>query len=250
MDRLDTAARAPAIAWYDDEEALAEAAARHVAALIARRPNAAIAFPTGATPLATYRRLAAMRADGAFDLSQARVFNLDEFAGKGPQDAQSYANFLGRHLTGPLALPADHVRFFNGAAPDPEAECAAVERAIEAAGGLDLAVLGLGRNGHVAFNEPGSAWDSPSRVVELAEETRAAQGPLYDDPTDVPKFGLTLGLAPLRRARSLLLLVSGRGKSAALDALARGEADPRWPVTSLLGHDNLAVLATRAAANA
>lgn len=248
MVSIETAARAPAIDWYDDDEALAAAAARHIADVVAHKPDAAIVFPTGATPLATYRRLAAMKAEGAFDLSQARVFNLDEFAGKGPQDAQSYANFLARHLTGPLAVPSDHVRFFDGAAPDPEAECAVVEGAIEAAGGLDLAVLGLGRNGHVAFNEPGSAWDSPSRVVELAEETRAAQGPLYDDPADVPKFGLTLGLAPLRRARSLLLLVSGTGKSAALDALVRGAPDPRWPVTALLGHAHLTVLATRAAA--
>jgi glucosamine-6-phosphate deaminase len=231
--------------WVEDAEALAEAAAARVAALLAIQPTAVIALPTGATPLGLYERLIARRQAGSLRPDEARFFDLDEFLGLPASDRRSYAGFLARHLFGPLGLRADRIRLLDGAAADPDAECRAYDAAIEAAGGLDLAVLGLGANGHVAFNEPGDDWALGTHVVTLADSTRRAQGLLFASESEVPRRGLTLGIASLRAARALLLLVQGEGKAAALGALRAGVADRRWPVTALLDHPDLTVLADR-----
>jgi glucosamine-6-phosphate deaminase len=125
---------------------------------------------------------------------------------------------------------------------DRGAECRDFDQAIIDAGGLDLAILGLGTNGHVAFNEPGSDWLAPTQEVALATATKQAQQGLYTDASAVPPHGLTMGIATIRSARSILLLVSGSNKAMAVKALLRGEPDPDWPVTSILDHPNLMVL--------
>jgi glucosamine-6-phosphate deaminase len=232
--------------WAKDDADLAILAADHLTMLLRQIPDAAVALPTGGTPLGLYRTLAARKAAGRFDASRARFFNLDDFVGKSAADPQSYAAFLQQHVFGPLDVAAGRVRLLRGDAPDLAAECLAFDAAIATAGGLDLAILGLGGNGHVAFNEPGSAWDSPTRVVELAASTRAAQQGLYPDLATVPAQGLTMGLGTIRAARRVLLLVAGAAKREALAALLRGRADPRWPVTALCDHPALTVIADRA----
>jgi glucosamine-6-phosphate deaminase len=222
---------------------MAERAAQHVGQLLERRPDAAIALASGNTPLGLYRRLAALRQAGRLSCIQARFFNLDEFAGKSLDDPQSYGAFLWRHVFGPLAVDAGQIRLLHGNAPDLAAECRSFERAIGDAGGLDLAILGLGANGHLAFNEPGSDWDSVTREVVLAETTRRAQQGLFAQPGDVPRHGLTMGLRTIRAARALLLLVSGSGKSGALEAMLSAKPDANWPVTAILDHPRLTVLA-------
>ncbi len=129
-----------------------------------------------------------------------------------------------------------------GDASDLAAECRDYDDAIARAGGIDLAILGLGANGHIAFNEPGSAWDATTHVVELSVETRAANS-LFAGESAVPRYGVTMGIATLRQARAVLLLVAGASKRHALEALRRGDPDRSWPVTSLLEHPNLTVLA-------
>ncbi len=230
--------------WMDGADA-AEAAAGRVAALMAERPRAAIALPTGATPRALYDRLARRRRRGALASDEVRFFNLDEFAGLPASDPRSYAAYLWKHLLGPIAAPQAHVRLLRGDAPDLLAECRAYDTALAAAGGIDLAILGLGTNGHVAFNEPGDSWELATHVVTLAEATRRAQHLLFAAEREVPRQGLTMGIATLRAARALLLLVMGEGKAAALRALLAGRPDPAWPVTALLGHPDLTVLADR-----
>jgi glucosamine-6-phosphate deaminase len=128
----------------------------------------------------------------------------------------------------------------RGDAPDLAAECRACDAVLAQAGGLDLAILGLGANGHIAFNEPGSPWDAPTWVAELTPETRAATG--AERAAMLPDRGITLGIAALKAARRVLLLVAGPAKRRALAALRAGVATPRWPVTSLLGHPGLTVL--------
>lgn len=221
---------------------MAEAAADYVEALLKNKPNAAIALPTGETPLGLYRSLATRQSEGTLDCRSTQFFNLDEFEGKGLSDHGSYAGFLMRHAFGPLGIPADHLRLLQGDAPDAEAECRAYDADIAAAGGLDLAIMGLGRNGHVAFNEPGDDWSLGTHRVALTKTTREAQTGLYQSPSDVPEYGLTMGVATVLAARKLLLLVSGQGKEDALRALVSGHTDPARSVTALVNHPDLTVL--------
>ncbi|WP_448955474.1 glucosamine-6-phosphate deaminase [Labrys neptuniae] len=228
--------------WTNRADELAGKGAAIVADLLRQKPDAAIAVPTGATPLGLYRHLVERHRAGTLTCDRARFFNLDEFAGKGPDDSGSYGSVLWRHLFSPLGLRSEQVRLLQGDSADPDAECADFERAVTAAGGLDLCILGLGVNGHVAFNEPGSDWNAPTRPVELAAETKRAQSMLYASAEDVPHRGLTMGVATIRAARSVLLLVSGNGKRKAFAALEHGKPDRAWPVTALLDHPNLTVL--------
>lgn len=219
-----------------------EAAADVLSTVLVARPSAVIALPTGRTPLGLYACLHTRQPRGLVDFRSARYFNLDEFEGKGPEDEGSYAAFLARHVFGPLGVPTSHVRLLKGDAADLDAECRAYEAAIAAAGGLDMAILGLGRNGHIAFNEPGDDWDLGTHRVALTSMTRAAQGGIYACAADVPPHGLTMGVSTPLSARKLLLLVSGAGKGTALEALLSGRPDPAWPVTALAGHPDLTVL--------
>lgn len=219
-----------------------EAAASYVGTLLESKPNAVIALPTGETPLGLYRNLASRQCEGKLNCHSARFFNLDEFEGKGLADEGSYASFLMRHAFEPLQIAPDKLRLLQGDALDAEAECLAYEAAIEAVGGLDLAVLGLGRNGHVAFNEPGDDWSLGTHRVALTKTTREAQSGLYKTPADVPDYGLTMGVSTVLAARKLLLLVSGQGKEDALNALISGRPDPDRSVTALVDHQDLTVL--------
>ncbi len=226
----------------DTAQALAVAAADVVAAQLRDRPDSVLAVPTGNTPLGLFAELAARHRSGRLSLSRAMIFNLDEYLGLGPRDPRSYAAFLERHLIRPLALEPGQMRLLRGDAVDPAAECRDYDAAIRAAGGIDLCVLGLGANGHIAFNEPGSAWDAHTHVVRLAASTRGRHAAEAGDGWEVPTHGLTLGIASILAARQCLLLISGAHKAAAAAALHAGVEDRAWPVTSLLRAPHLTVI--------
>jgi glucosamine-6-phosphate deaminase len=229
--------------WTDSGEAFADRAASHVAALLAETPAAAVALPTGSTPIGLYARLRALAAAGEVTVSAAHYFNLDEYVGVAPTDRHSFAAFLRRHFLAEADILPDHIRLLRGDAPDIAAEAAAHDAAVAALGGLDLAILGLGSNGHIAFNEPGAPWDAGTHVVPLTQATRIANAAYFPDGFEVPSHGLTMGIGMIRAARRVLLMVSGAGKAEALAALLDGAPDPTWPVTALCGHPNLTVVA-------
>jgi len=232
--------------WTETGEAFAGQAAARVASLLAETPDAAIALPTGSTPIGLYARLRAMEAAGELPLSHAHFFNLDEYVGVAPANRHSFAAFLRRHLLDEADIPAEHIRLLRGDAPDIEAEAAAHDAAVAARGGLDLAILGLGSNGHIAFNEPGAPWDAGTHVVPLTEATRMANAAYFPDGFQVPSHGLTMGIGMIRAARRVLLMVSGPAKAEALGALLAARPDPDWPVTALCGHPGLTVIADAA----
>jgi glucosamine-6-phosphate deaminase len=232
------------VAWCADGPGFARRAAGEVCAALETWPDGVVALPTGRTPLGLYAELVRRVRVGSLDVSRARFVNLDEYAGLGPGDPRSYAQVLNTHLLYALRLPAEHVRLLRGDAPDLAEECRAVDAWIERRGGIALAILGLGENGHIAFNEPGADWESTARVVRLSERTIAAHRALAGAAT--PDEGLTLGIRALRAARRVLLLVSGAAKRDALAALLRGAPDGNWPVTSLFGHPALTVVADAA----
>ena len=227
-------------------QAFACAAADWIGAHLHHSPQPVLALPTGNTPLGLYGELIARSNAGSLNLKAARIFNLDEYVGVTRFDPHSYAAFLERHLFAPLQLDAGHIRLLQGDAADLQAECRAYDLAIKKCGGIDLCILGLGVNGHIGFNEPGSEWDTRTHVVQLSPATRAAQK--QDGSWDIPARGITMGIKTMLEARRVLLLIAGNGKEAARRAFYGGVADRTWPVTSLLAHPDLSVIELSASA--
>jgi len=234
------------IEWTEGEDAFADRAAAHVADHFARKPALSVALPTGMTPVGLYRALLGRAAEGAVSLTAGHYFNLDEYVGVPQADSHSFAAFLHRHFLGQSGIPASQIRLLRGDAPDIQAEARAHDAAVAARGGLDLAILGLGANGHIAFNEPGAPWDGGTHVVPLTDETRAANAAYFADAFTVPEAGITMGIGMLRAARHILLLVSGAAKAQALEVFLAGRPDPAWPVTALCGHPSVTLIADSA----
>lgn len=224
------------------EAAFATVAADWVGATLTMRSDGAFALPTGRTPIPLYRELAARTRRGELDLRAARLFNLDEYLGLPASDPHSFAAFLHAHLIDPLRLDPARVRLLRGDAHSAAAECGAYDAAIAAAGGIDACILGLGENGHIAFNEPGSRFDLTTHVARLSEVTRAAVRRRADDAWSAPREAFTMGIATIRAARRVLLLIAGENKERAKEALLRGVEDERWPVSSLGAHADLTVI--------
>lgn len=231
---------------FPDAEALAAAAADLVAARLAARPDLVVALPTGRTPRALYARLRALAAAGRLEASRMRAVGLDEYGGVGPDDPRSFGRELGRELLDPLGVPAGRRLAFDGRAAAPAAEVRRVTERLAAWAGIDLCLLGLGVNGHVAFNEPGTPPDAPARVVRLSEETRARNFPGPGGAgvaAGAPTEAFTLGLAEILSSREVLLLVTGADKREALRATLGGPVTPEVPASLLRRHPACVVLA-------
>ncbi len=228
--------------WCETAGTFNALAADKVVSVLAHKRDAVIALPTGQTPVGLYSALRARAAQRELPpVAAARWFNLDEYVGLDASHPLSYAKFLRTHLLDSIGASESNIRLLQGDAPDLQAQCREYDEAISRAGGIDLAILGLGANGHIAFNEPGSAWDTYTHVVSLSVQTRTVNSRQNGDSV-IPERGITMGVATLRAAREILLLVSGESKRQALQALRRGAPDPGWPVTSLVDHPALTVL--------
>ena len=225
-----------------DEDTLGRRAADAVWEAARAKPDLLLCLASGATPTATYARLAS----APERLAVARFVQLDEWAGLDADDPTSCAHYLERTLFGPLAVAPARRIVFRGAAPDRAAECRRVEAALDAAGGIDLGILGLGRNGHLALNEPAESLDPFCHVATLAESSRAH--PMLAGAAAPVREGLTLGLANILRARRLLLLVAGAAKRDPLARIARRRVTPALPASFLWLHPAALCLCDRTAA--
>lgn len=226
-------------------EEIGPAAAEQVLALLEEQPDPVIGVATGSSPSPLYAALA----DSAADFRRAVWFALDEYVGLPPGHPQSYAEVLRREIIEPLGLDPRTVHL-----PDPhtgnlQLACEEYEQRIAAAGGIDLQILGIGRNGHLAFNEPGGALDSRTRVEVLTEDTRRANQRFFDSLDSVPTHCLTQGLGTIRDARRLLLIAQGEDKARALHAALKGPVSPECPASVLQLHGRVTVLADAAAAS-
>ena len=174
-----------------DYPELSREAARRIAKVLLLNPSAVIALPTGETPRGLYRILSAWAKEGIVDLSHVTLFNLDEYLGIPPGHPQSFRRYMEEYLLRDVQVGAHHIP--NSATRDPEKECRRYEELISAHGGLDLAVLGLGPNGHIAFNEPGTSFESTTHVVTLSRETRLREAPRFGRVEEVPEKAITMG---------------------------------------------------------
>lgn len=226
----------------DDKWALAQAAVDLIAERVAERPNAVLGLATGSSPLPIYAELAHRVRSGELDLSATRFFALDEYVGLAHDHALSYRAFLDLHVVGPCALDAGQLRMLDGRAEDPAAECEAYEDAIRAVGGIDLQLMGIGHNGHIAFNEPASTFDSRTRVVALSPRTVSANARFFDTVDHVPPRALTQGIGTILEARQLVLIATGDAKAAAVRAAVEGELTEDVPASALRLHPNATFL--------
>lgn len=231
----------------DDYAALSQAGADLMVQLIRANPTAAIVLATGNTPMGVYGELAARRRRGEFDPSRLRIFQLDAYLGLAPEDPRSLYGWMARSVLDPLGIPGANVVRLPGDTAEPAAACRAYESAVRAAGGFDLAVLGLGPNGHLGFNEPPSDAEAPTRVIALTEASIQSNARYWGGAGQVPRAALTAGMDLLLAARQTLLLVSGEHKRDILRRTLAGPVDPQVPASYLQRAAGVTVLADRAA---
>lgn len=224
-----------------DAEAVGRRVADLLCATVSRHPRAVLGLPTGSTPLPTYRELDRRVAAGELDATGVRVLILDEYVGLAPDDPRSYRATIRRQVTGPLGIPDAHVFGPAGEAADPEAAAADYEALIASLGGVDLQVVGIGRNGHVAFNEPGTPLEARAHVATLSDATRADNACFFDG-DEVPARAITQGPATIAAARRLVLVATGSAKAAAVAAALTGPVSAACPASLVQRHSDVLVV--------
>lgn len=234
---------------FEDDDALSAALATVVLQSIVVNPSLVLGLPTGRTPLGLYRELRERSSGDRIDWSAVRTFNLDEFAGLDASHPASYRSYMQAELFDHISIPASQIGFLNGAAPDFRAECRRYDLAIEAAGGIDLQVLGVGANGHIGFNEPADALCAYSHVAELERATRESNADRFGgDWTAVPERALSMGMATILNARAIVLIATGAEKAAAVKGIVEGMITTALPASLLQVHPRVTVMVDPAAA--
>ena len=224
-----------------DYDALSRRAASILLEAIRSDPHAVLGLPTGRTPIGMYDRVVHECSKQYHCFREVTTFNLDEYVGIPREHPGSYFTFMKQHLFDHVDLDPARTHIPDGMARDPKDECARYERTIVAAGGLGLTFLGLGSNGHIAFNEPGTPFDSRTRVVELTPSTRKANAPLFAGDR-VPTRAITMGIGTILDSRQIVLLAGGKDKHEAIARLQSGERTIDFPASALWKHADVKVL--------
>ena len=214
-------------------------AAEIFAERIKAKPDVVLGLATGSTPEGLYGELAKRNKAGEIDFAKVRTFNLDEYLGIAPDHDQSYRYFMNKALFDNINIDKANTRVLDGLAADPAAECARFEDEIKAAGGVDVQLLGIGSNGHIAFNEPGSAKDSRTRVVDLTENTIKDNSRFFDSADEVPKQALSMGNGAILEAKEIVLVANGANKAKAIAAALEGPESEGCPASLLQAHANV-----------
>ena len=228
---------------FPSEADLAAALGRRIISLIQRHPGLVIALPTGRTPIALYEELVRLTRIESVNWSEVRTFNLDEFVGLGAQDVGSYRRFMQSRLFDHVNLREEHIGFLDGRAVDLELECARYDRAIAAVGGIDIMILGIGANGHLAFNEPAEALVAQTHKATLDAPTRASNALWFGgEVARVPREALTVGMAAILRSRALVLVGTGESKADAVQAMLSGGITTNVPASFLALHPRVTMM--------
>jgi glucosamine-6-phosphate deaminase len=209
---------------------------------LAKSPASVLGLPTGGSPLIVYRELVEVHRRSGISWRESTCFNLDEYVGLPRDDPRSYRHYMRTNLFDQIDCRPDFQHIPNGLAPDLDLEAERYEAAIIAAGGLDLVILGLGHNGHLAFNEPTTPFDSRTRVVTLAEQTIRANARYFDKEEDVPTKAITMGLGTIMAAKRIVLLATGSSKRQAVARMIGGPITPDHPASVLRNHAQVEII--------
>ncbi|KRA24525.1 glucosamine-6-phosphate deaminase [Microbacterium sp. Root61] len=233
-----------------EEEQIGSLVADEIQQLLAGKPEAVLGLATGSSPLHVYDELARRTAEGEMSFARARGFTLDEYVGLPSWHPCSYRTVIDEELVSRVDFAPDAVRALDGSAADLAEACAEYERGIEAAGGVDLQILGIGTDGHIAFNEPGSSFASRTRVKTLTAQTRRDNARFFGGEVDaVPRHCVTQGLGTIMQARRIVLIAIGGGKAEAVHHLVEGAVSAKWPGTILQHHPHVTLVVDEAAAS-
>jgi len=231
-----------------DAEKAGALAARIVAQVIREKPHAVIGFPTGSTPLGFYTNLVRMHKENGLDFSRITTFNLDEFVGLAPAHPGSYHAYMDRHLFAYVNVDRDRVHIPDGLASDIPSYCRRYEDDIQAAGGIDIQILGIGVDGHIGFNEPTSSLGSRTRIKTLTEQTRRENAADFGSEDRVPHHVLTMGVGTIMESRMVLLLAFGAKKAAIVAQTVEGPVTAMVPASVLQHHPRTTFILDEAAA--
>ena len=229
---------------YDD---LSRKAANIISAQVLLKPDCVLGLATGSTPIGTYKQLIEWYEKGDLDFSAAKSVNLDEYRGLTKDNDQSYYYFMYNNLFKHININMENTNVPDGTEPDSEKECSRYENVIEAYGGVDLQLLGLGHNGHIGFNEPDKDFPRTTHCVDLTQSTIEANKRFFASVDDVPKQAYTMGIGPIMKARKILLVVSGADKAQILHDVLCGPVTPEVPASILQLHSDVIVVADEAA---
>jgi len=229
------------------EEMSAEAA-KLVAEQLKQKPESVLGFATGSSPVGLYKELARLNQAGEIDFSKATTFNLDEYYPIKRDNDQSYWYFMWDNLFSHVNVRKEAVHVPNGEVSDPEAECAAYDAAIEAAGGIDLQILGIGRNGHIGFNEPDETLPAATHVTGLTQSTWEANSGYFENPNDMPMKALTMGLGAIMKAKKIVMVINGAAKAEAVKRMFNGMVGCDCPGSFMQIHPDATILMDKEAA--
>ena len=233
---------------FDTAEQVGQAAAVLLAAQLLRKPDSVLGLATGSSPIPAYQHLIALHRQGVVDFSRATTFNLDEYVGIPEEHECSYHRFMNEQLFDHVNIRREAVHVPDGNAPDMAATAAAYDEAIRAAGGIDLQLLGIGRNGHIGFNEPGDSFIYGCHVVQLSHSTIDANKRFFASEADVPRSAISLGIGSIMNARQILLIATGEDKADAVYEAIHGDVTPQVQASILRTHPDVIFLLDKAAA--
>jgi glucosamine-6-phosphate deaminase len=227
---------------------VAQRAAQFVAALVRKKPKCVLGLATGSTPLGLYAELIRLHRDEGLDFSRVVTFNLDEYVGLGPTHPQSYRYFMQTNLFDHINVDVRNTHVPDGRALDFESHCEQYERRIKDEGGIDLQVLGIGTDGHIAFNEPGSSLGSRTRLKSLTAETVRDNARFFSDPNEVPRLAVTMGVGTILESRRCLILATGQAKAEAIRATIEGPVTAQVTASALQLHRDVTAIVDEGAA--
>ncbi len=234
---------------FENEEIVGRAAADAIIAQVNAKADSVLGLPTGSSPVPTYKTLIAAYKEGRVSFAGVKTFNLDEYVGLVPTHEQSYRYFMNDNLFDHIDIDIANTNLpCDGSALSDE-EAAKYDEKIKTAGGIDLQLLGIGNNGHIAFNEPGGALDSLTHKQKITENTREANARFFEgDPNKVPEYAVTLGLKGIMNARKIVLVACGEAKAQAIHDLVYGRVTADVPASILQLHPDCTVYVDKAAA--
>ena len=222
-------------------------AANIISAQVIMKPNCVLGLATGSTPLGVYCQLIEWYQKGDLDFSEVHSVNLDEYCGLSPDNPQSYRYYMNEHFFRHINIHPKYTFLPDGGNPDPVKECRRYDKLISDLGGVDLQLLGLGLNGHIGFNEPGSAFEKETYQVSLTESTIRANSRFFDREEDVPRFAYTMGIKSIMQAKKILLIANGEAKAQILKDIITGPITPQVPASVLQLHNDVTIVADQTA---
>lgn len=234
---------------FDNDEQIGVAAGNYIASQVIANPKAVLGLATGSTPIKTYKNMIKLYNEGAVDFSQVTTFNLDEYCKLDVKDVNSYHSFMHANLFDSLNIPEQNINFLNGNADNIDEECMSYEDRIDAKGGIDIQLLGIGSNGHIAFNEPADSFPRFSHIVALKESTIKDNSRFFKSIDEVPTHALTMGIGSIMKAKKIIIIATGENKAQAVKQLVNEDVTPQCPASILQFHKDVTLMLDKGAAS-